>query len=82
MKRQTIPSVLNYLCLKFYLETIKCLSQIMKDKEIDIMVQLLQKHGSMYTRDIRYKWKLLHRGSKHGFDRNVIIAQCKSRTSG
>ena len=55
---------------------------MIKGKENDIMVQLLQKHAHKKNYvDIRYKWVLLHRGSEDGFDRDIINKRCKDKST-
>ena len=64
-------SELNQLCLTFLLETIECDSAIIGPIENYSMVKFLQR----FNLDIGYEWKLLHRGSIDGFDRDSIITK-------
>ena len=71
----TTLSELNQLCLIFLLETIECDSAIIGPIENYSMVKLLQSFHS----DIGHKWKLLHRGSVDGFDRDLFLTKFKDK---
>ena len=68
---QIIPSSINDLCFSYYYTQINADSKILKINEKIMLARALEMNNN-----ISYKWKLLFRGSRDGFEYKSYKDKC------